>query len=146
VLARLPIYSEVVYVNDGSADGTLIAMRELQAADPRITIVDLSRNFGKEIALTAGMDYASGNAVVIIDADLQDPPELIPRLFDELRRGFDVVYAQRTRRAGDSVLKRLSAALFYRSINQVGDLSHSSRHWGFSHPRPTSTTCSEAAA
>jgi polyisoprenyl-phosphate glycosyltransferase len=113
--------AEVVYVNDGSRDRTLGILEQLRASDPRVAVVDLSRNFGKEIALTAGLHHARGEAVVVIDADLQDPPELIPRLLATWReRGADVVYAQRTTRAGDGWLKRLNAGLFYRLMQHVG--------------------------
>lgn len=111
---------EVVFVNDGSSDDTLELMRDLRARHPNTTIVDLSRNFGKEIALTAGLDAAAGDAVVVIDADLQDPPELISTLIDGWREGYDVVYAQRRERHGESWLKKSSAALFYRLMAKVG--------------------------
>jgi glycosyltransferase involved in cell wall biosynthesis len=92
--SRLPFSSEVVFVNDGSRDRTIELLHELRAGDPSIAIVDLSRNFGKEIALTAGLDHARGDAVIVIDADLQDPPELIPLLVERWRdEGADVVYA-----------------------------------------------------
>jgi len=119
VLDALPAASEIVFVNDGSRDGTLDLMRRLRAQDPRVCIVDLSRNFGKEIALTAGLDHARGDAVVVIDADLQDPPELIPTLIAEWRAGHDVVFAQRTARDGESLVKRATAAAFYRVIQGV---------------------------
>ena len=90
---------EVVYVNDGSRDASLAALDGLRAADLCCAIVSLSRNFGKEIAMTAGLDHARGEAVVVIDADLQDPPEVIPDLVAAWREGFDMVYAQRRRRA-----------------------------------------------
>src|SRR3989344_1541740 len=89
-LSAVPLRSEVVYINDGSTDGTLAALENLRAHDPRVAIVDLSRNFGKEIALTAGLDHAGGDAVVVIDADLQDPPELISQLVQQWRDGHDV--------------------------------------------------------
>lgn len=111
---------EVVYVNDGSRDTTLAVMEGLQSADPRVSLVDLSRNFGKEIALTAGLDYALGDAVVVIDADLQDPPELIPALIDGWFKGYDVVYARRTVRDGESAFKKLTAHAFYRVAQSVG--------------------------
>lgn len=111
---------EVVFVNDGSTDETLELMRDLRARHPNTTIVDLSRNFGKEIALTAGLDAAAGDAIVVIDADLQDPPELISLLIDGWREGYDVVYAQRRERHGESWLKKNSAALFYRLMARVG--------------------------
>ena len=106
VLDGLPMEAEVVYVNDGSKDRTLQVLRELRAQDARVGIVDLSRNFGKEIALTAGLDAARGDAVIVIDADLQDPPELIPELLHKWSEGYDVVYAQRESRAGESMARR----------------------------------------
>jgi len=111
---------EVVYVNDGSTDATLAILRTLHGADGHVAIVNLSRNFGKEPATTAGLDHARGAAVVVIDADLQDPPELIPRLVAGWRRGSDVVYAQRRARAGESWTKRTTAALFYRFMQGIG--------------------------
>ena len=100
ILDSMAIEAEIVYVNDGSADKTLEVMQELCKKDPRVAIVDLSRNFGKEIALTAGLDHANGDAVVVIDADLQDPPELIPELVKHWKDGYDVVYAKRIVRDG----------------------------------------------
>jgi polyisoprenyl-phosphate glycosyltransferase len=123
VLRSLPFFSEVVYVNDGSNDGTLEILRSLSAEDENIAVVDLSRNFGKEIALTAGLDHACGDAFVVIDADLQDPPELIPdlvRVFEE--SGADVIYGQRTSRSGESLMKRLTARLFYRVMNRISGI------------------------
>jgi glycosyltransferase involved in cell wall biosynthesis len=111
--------AEIIYVNDGSRDNTLSVLQELRAADSRVAIVDLSRNFGKEIALTAGLDYAKGDAVIVIDADLQDPPELIPRFVEQWGKGFDVVYAKRLSREGESRLKKLTAFGFYRMINLI---------------------------
>lgn len=111
---------EVVFVNDGSTDDTLELMRDLRARHPNTTIVDLSRNFGKEIALTAGLDAAAGDAVVVIDADLQDPPELISELIDGWREGYDVVYAQRRKRHGETWLKKVSAELFYKLMSKLG--------------------------
>lgn len=119
VLDGIGAPAEIIYVNDGSADASLAAMRQLKAQDARVTIVDLSRNFGKEIALTAGLDHARGDAIVVIDADLQDPPELIPQLIAEWRNGFDVVYAKRTVREGESAMKKFTAAAFYRVIQRV---------------------------
>jgi glycosyltransferase involved in cell wall biosynthesis len=116
VVQELGCQSEIVYVNDGSTDGTLAAMETLKKSDSQVAIVDLSRNFGKEIALTAGLDHATGDAVVVIDADLQDPPELIPELVRYFREGYDVVYAQRTSRVGEGFIKRSTAHLFYRLI------------------------------
>ena len=111
---------EVVYVNDGSRDRSLAILEGLRAADPRIGIVNLSRNFGKEIALTAGLDHARGEAVVVTDVDLQDPPEVIPDLVAGWREGFDVVYAQRRVREGETATKRATATLFYRLMQHLG--------------------------
>jgi polyisoprenyl-phosphate glycosyltransferase len=113
---------EVVYVNDGSTDDTLSVMEVLHRTDDRVGLVSLSRNFGKEIALTAGLDHAAGDAVVVIDADLQDPPELIPELITNWRDGFDMVYAKRRSRAGESWVKQATAWAFYRLMHCMGDL------------------------
>jgi polyisoprenyl-phosphate glycosyltransferase len=110
---------EIIYVNDGSADTTLATLESLRAKDKRIGIVDLSRNFGKEVALTAGLEHASGDAVIVIDADLQDPPELIPQLLEQWRRGYDVVYGKRMSREGETWLKRATAHAFYRLVRLV---------------------------
>ena len=118
VLDRLESPAEIVYVNDGSTDRSLSLLLDLRRGDPRIAIVDLSRNFGKELALTAGLDHALGDAVVIIDADLQDPPELIPELLKGWEQGYDVVCARRIAREGDTWLKRLTAAAFYRLLER----------------------------
>ena len=119
VLNQLPMSSEIVYVNDGSKDQTLEKLNTFRQSDQRVAILDLSRNFGKEIAMTAGLDYAQGDAVVIIDADLQDPPELIPELIKYWRDGYDNVYAQRRARAGETAYKKLSASYFYKVINSL---------------------------
>jgi glycosyltransferase involved in cell wall biosynthesis len=118
-VAELSYAFEIVYINDGSTDATLTILEDLYAKDPRVAIVDLSRNFGKEIALTAGLHNAQGVAVVVIDADLQDPPELIPQLITEWENGFDVVYARRTQRKGETWLKKASATGFYRVIQRL---------------------------
>jgi len=116
VLDKLTCDSQVIYVNDGSTDCTEDVLDALRRNDERVAIVTLSRNFGKEIAMTAGFDKSEGDAVVVIDADLQDPPELIPELFDAYREGYDVVYAQRVSRAGERALKKITAFIFYRLI------------------------------
>lgn len=116
-LRDLPFDCELVYVNDGSRDHTRELIREFLQGAPNTSLLDLSRNFGKEAAMTAGIDYASGDALVVIDADLQDPPELIPEMLRILQSGdYDVVYAQRASRNGETVLKKASAHLFYRVI------------------------------
>ncbi len=117
VLETLGCSCEILYINDGSSDETLKTIKDFE--DPSVAVIDLSRNFGKEIALTAGLDHASGDAVIVIDADLQDPPELIPQLIEKWQEGFDVVYARRTSRDGETFLKKLTAKLFYRFIQGV---------------------------
>lgn len=111
---------EIVFVNDGSSDATLEVMTRRRDSHGRIAIVDLSRNFGKEIATTAGLDQAKGDAVVVIDADLQDPPDVIAAMIEGWREGYDVVYARRRERRGDGPVKRLTASLFYKVIHLIG--------------------------
>ena len=111
---------EVVYVNDGSRDGTLIYLESLAATESHVSLVNLSRNFGKEAAMTAGLDHARGAAVIVIDADLQDPPELIPEMIALWHSGIDMIYAQRRTRAGESWIKRSTADAFYRLMRHVG--------------------------
>ncbi|MFZ5631249.1 MAG: glycosyltransferase family 2 protein [Bacillota bacterium] len=110
---------EIVCINDGSKDNTLDLLLALREKDKRIKIVDLSRNFGKEIAMTAGIESSSGDAVIPIDADLQDPPELIPELVAKWREGYDVVYATRIKREGESWFKQWTAHIFYRIIGKL---------------------------
>lgn len=119
VLDGLDLDSTVVYVDDGSRDDTWAVMAALAAGDPRVVRARLSRNFGKELALTAGLDLADADAVVVIDADLQDPPELIPEFVARWREGFDVVYGTRAERQGESWFKRATAAAFYRLIGRI---------------------------
>ena len=113
---------EVVYVNDGSRDRTGTIISDMRRSDPHVALVNLSRNFGKEIATTAGLDHARGDAVIVIDADLQDPPELIADLVAGWREGYDMVYAQRQVREGETWLKRTTADLFYRLMQNVGGI------------------------
>ena len=119
VLDHAGLRWEIVMVNDGSTDRTLEKARRLCHLDGRFKLVSFSRNFGHQIAITAGMDKAAGDAVVIIDADLQDPPEVIPRMVEKWVEGFDVVYGVRTKREGESVFKRLTAAMFYRILRRA---------------------------
>ena len=112
---------DIVCVDDGSDDDTLARLVAHRARNPAIKILSLSRNFGKDIALSAGLDHAEGDAVVIIDADMQDPPELIPELYAKWREGFEVVYAARTSRSSDTLAKRASASWFYRLYNRLAE-------------------------
>lgn len=113
---------EIICVNDGSRDGTLAALLSKARQHRQVKVVDLSRNFGKEAALTAALDYATGDAVVPIDADLQDPPELIPEMVEKWKAGAEVVLARRSQRNSDSVLKRTTAAWFYLILNRLADI------------------------
>jgi glycosyltransferase involved in cell wall biosynthesis len=110
---------EILFVDDGSEDNTLAAILQAHAADPRVRAVSLSRNFGKEAALTAGLDHAAGQAVIPIDVDLQDPPEVIGAMLAKWRDGYEVVYGVRTNRQSDSLPKRLTADLYYRAHNYL---------------------------
>lgn len=113
---------ELVFVDDGSRDRTHARLLEFHAQDPHLRIVKFSRNFGHQIAVTAGVDQARGDAIVIIDADLQDPPEVIPRMVEKWEEGYDVVYGVRQRRAGESRLKLLTAAAFYRLLRSFTNI------------------------
>lgn len=110
---------ELVLVNDGSRDHSPQIMREIHDADPRVKLIDFSKNFGHQIAITAGIDYAQGQAVVVIDSDLQDPPEVIAELVERWKQGFQVVYAVRSEREGETVFKKATAAFFYRLIRRI---------------------------
>ncbi len=113
---------EVLYVDDGSSDDSAQLIRALRQTDPSVALLCLSRNFGKEIALTAGLQAATGDAVIVIDADLQDPPELIPAMLEQWQLGADMVLMRRRERAGESWFKRYSAHLFYRLLNRLGEI------------------------
>lgn len=121
VLERLGLAYEIICVNDGSTDATAGLLAAAHAADPRIKVINFSRNFGKEVALTAGLDAANGAAVVPIDADLQDPPEMIATFVEHWRAGADVVYGVRTNRHEDTWAKRVSAAAFYAIVNRISE-------------------------
>lgn len=121
VLQGLGVAYEIVCVNDGSTDGTLISLRQHALKHPAVRVIDLSRNFGKEAALSAAIDHSRGDAVIIIDADLQDPPELIPTLLERWHAGNEVVLARRRDRSSDSWLKRSTARAFYRLHNMMAD-------------------------
>lgn len=113
---------ELICVNDGSQDRSLPMLLDMRAQDPRVKIVDFSRNFGHQVAITAGTDFADGDAVIIIDADLQDPPEVIPDLVAKWREGYEVVYARRAERVGETAFKLWTASLFYRLLRRVSDV------------------------
>jgi glycosyltransferase involved in cell wall biosynthesis len=119
VMEQLGEPFELVLVNDGSTDNSYHLMRTLHARDPRVRVIDFSRNFGHQIAISAGLDRARGRAVIIIDSDLQDPPEVIPELIARWKAGAEVVYAQRARRRGETWFKLLTASLFYRLIRFI---------------------------
>lgn len=114
---------ELIFVNDGSTDNCAQMIEEYSYWDESVKLIDLSRNFGHQVAITAGMDYALGDAVVIIDADLQDPPELIPEMIAEWKQGYQVVYAKRIKRNGESLFKKWTASLFYRVLRYSTDIS-----------------------
>jgi glycosyltransferase involved in cell wall biosynthesis len=114
---------ELLFVNDGSRDGSFHIMQELHEKDPRVRVINFSRNFGHQIAISAGLDYARGQAVIILDADLQDPPEVIPTMIERWKHGAEVVYAQRTHREGETPFKLLTAAAFYRLIERITAIS-----------------------
>lgn len=113
---------EILLVNDGSKDNTLAVMKELRSMDNRICYLNLSRNFGKETAMIAGLDYAKGDCVIIIDADLQDPPELIPDMLKLWEEGYDDVYAKRKSRKGESFLKKFTSKMYYKMLQSVTNI------------------------
>jgi dolichol-phosphate mannosyltransferase len=121
VLTAADIQVELVFVDDGSKDKTPEVLRELQFEDPRVRVVRLSRNFGHQVAITAGLEHAAGDAVAIIDADLQDPPEVLPEFIRKWHDGYDVVYGVRTEREGETAFKLWTAKAFYRLIGQLSD-------------------------
>jgi polyisoprenyl-phosphate glycosyltransferase len=122
LMDRLDAPAELILINDGSRDRSLPLMRELHQKDPRVCYLSLARNFGHQIAVTAGLNFVRGQAVVILDADLQDPPELIPDMLELWRQGYQVIYAQRTQRKKEGWLKRLTAYVFYRLLKRLADV------------------------
>jgi glycosyltransferase involved in cell wall biosynthesis len=123
VMLALGVKYELIFVNDGSKDNSIHLVKKLAAQHQTVRYIDLSRNFGHQIAVSAGIDKAIGNAIVIIDADLQDPPELIHQLYAKMQEGYDVVYAKRNSRKGESFLKLLTARLFYRILSSITSVS-----------------------
>ena len=110
---------EILFINDGSKDKTVQIIKEFRAKDERVSYVDFSRNFGKEVAMIAGLDYAKGDCVIFIDADLQDPPELIPELIKYWEEGYDDVYARRRSRKGETFLKKFTSKLYYKVLQSL---------------------------
>ncbi|BAU09927.1 glycosyl transferase family protein [Leptolyngbya sp. NIES-3755] len=122
VIDQLDAPTEVILINDGSRDRSLYLMRELHQHDPRVCYLSLARNFGHQVAVTAGLNYVRGRVVIVMDADLQDPPELIPEMIEQWRQGYQVVYAQRIQRRKEGWFKRLTAYVFYRLLKQLADV------------------------
>jgi polyisoprenyl-phosphate glycosyltransferase len=122
LLERLDGDAEVILVDDGSRDDSYRLMLDLSRGDPRFKLLQLSRNFGHQVAITAGLDFAAGRAVIVMDADLQDPPETVLAMAERWREGFDVVYGVRRERRGETRFKRITAALFYRLLQRVADV------------------------
>ena len=122
VLDDLDVDAEVIYVNDGSRDQTMAILTELHGRDARVVVIDLSRNFGKDVAMSAGLDAVNGDAVIVIDADLQDPPESIPDMVRAWQNGYDVVLMRRKSRAQESWVKKSTARLFYRAMGSIGTI------------------------
>lgn len=114
---------ELICVNDGSHDRSLPMLIELRAQDERVKVIDFSKNFGHQIAITAGADYAEGDAVIVMDADLQDPPDVVLRMIEQWRAGYEVVYAVRAKREGETWFKLLTAKLFYRLMQRISDVN-----------------------
>jgi dolichol-phosphate mannosyltransferase len=119
VLQGMGLHYELIFVNDGSRDRSMEMIHDLAQKDSRVKYIDFSRNFGHQVAVSAGLDHARGEAVVIIDADLQDPPELIRELYEKYKSGYEVVYARRRRRDGESWFKRTTARMFYRTLARI---------------------------
>ncbi len=120
-LGKIGIKFEILYIDDGSTDATMVVLREIQSSDHQVRVVSLSRNFGHQVAITAGMEHAAGDAMVLVDADLQDPPEVIAELVERWQAGYDVAYGVRTEREGETAFKRWTAKLFYRLIGKLSD-------------------------
>lgn len=123
VIDSLELSSELIYINDGSRDATASIIRSFCQSDKRIKMISFSRNFGHQTAITAGMDHAAGAAIVIIDADLQDPPELIPQMIELWQQGYQVVYGRRISRSGETWFKKTTARIYYRTLKRLTDVS-----------------------
>lgn len=123
VVSKMDVEKEFLFVNDGSRDNSIALIKALAAKNTFVKYIDFSRNFGHQVAVSAGLDKASGDAIVIIDADLQDPPELILEMYEKMQNGFDVVYAKRRARKGESFLKKFTARMFYRILGRITSVS-----------------------
>ena len=122
IMDRMDGNVELILINDGSRDRSLQIIREFHQQDPRICYLSFARNFGHQIAVTAGLNFARGEVIVVLDGDLQDPPELIPDLIEKWRQGYQVVYAQRTKRHQESLFKRFPAFVYYRILKRLADV------------------------
>jgi dolichol-phosphate mannosyltransferase len=118
-ISKISSNFEIIYVNDGSRDNSFLELVKLSKEDSRVNYINFSRNFGHQIAVTAGLDKSKGDAVVIIDGDLQDPPEVIPEMYAKHKEGFEVVYGQRLKRKGESFFKKITAKYFYRILKKI---------------------------
>lgn len=123
VVSKMEVEKEFLFVNDGSRDNSIALIKALAVKNTFVKYIDFSRNFGHQVAVSAGLDKASGDVIVIIDADLQDPPELILEMYEKMQSGFDVVYAKRTARKGESFMKKFTARLFYRILSSITSVS-----------------------
>lgn len=123
VLDGLKENYEIIFINDGSRDRTRDMLMEICEKDKTVKLIDFARNFGHQVAITAGMDYAAGECMVIIDGDLQDPPELIPKMMELWRQGYDVVYGKRISRQGETIFKKVTAKIFYRLLRSLTDVN-----------------------
>jgi glycosyltransferase involved in cell wall biosynthesis len=122
VVQQINVSTEYIFVNDGSHDRSIALIKELASKNHKVRFIDFSRNFGHQVAVTAGLDYCKGRAVAIIDADLQDPPELIPEMYKKLNEGFDVIYAKRKTRKDRNVLKKFAYKVFYRLLARISSV------------------------
>ena len=113
---------EIIFINDGSKDKTLDILQDIAKVDKNVKIISFSRNFGHQAAVTAGLKYVTGDAIIIIDADLQDPPELIPDMIEKWEQGYEVIYGKRKKRNGESAFKLLTAKAFYTTLNKLSDV------------------------
>ena len=122
VLKENNIQADIIFINDGSSDNSLEVLKEISEIDPRVKILNLSRNFGHQAALTAGIDYSNGKAIICMDGDLQHPPEIIPELIEKWREGYDIVYTIRKETKKISIAKHLSAEVFYKLFNLLSPI------------------------